>query len=85
MKTINVRFFNPETGKDLTLELPRETRFSALTVLLQQRGFADNRKAGWRYLYEEHLCGMNHALADYVPEDAEEIKLNLFGYSQVLV
>ena len=85
MKNITVRFFNPETKAELALALPRETRFSALTPLLQQRGFADNRKAGWRYLYQEHLCGMNHALADYVPEDAEEIKLDLFGYSQVLV
>ena len=80
-----MRFFNPENKTELTLELPRDTRFSALTPLLQQRGFADGRKAGWRYLCEEHLCGMNHALADYVPEDAEEIRLDLFGYSQVLV
>ena len=85
MKNITVRFYNPETKAELALALPRETRFSALTALLQQRGFADNRKAGWRYLCQEHLCGMNHALADYVPEDAEEIKLDLFGYSQVLV
>lgn len=85
MKTINVRFFNPETQADLTLELPRDTRFSALTAPLQERGFADRRKAGWRYLCQEHLCGMNHTLADYVPEDAEEIRLDLFGYSQVLV
>ena len=85
MKNIRVHFYNPETKAELTLELPAQTRFDALTALLQQRGFADHRKAGWRYLYQEHLCGMNHALADYVPEDAEEIKLNLFGYSQVLV
>lgn len=85
MKNITVRFYNPETKAELALALPRETRFSALTPLLQQRDLADRRKAGWRYLYEEHLCGMNHALADYVPEDAEEIRLDLFGYSQVLV
>lgn len=85
MKNISVRFFNPENKTELTLELPRETRFSALTAMLQERGFADRRKAGWRYLYQEHLCGMDHALADYVPEDAEEIRLDLFGYSQVLV
>jgi len=36
-------------------------------------------------VYQEHLCGMNHTLADYIPEDAEEIRLDLFGFSQVLV
>ena len=85
METIRVRFFNPETKAELTLELPRDTRFSALTPLLQERGFADRRKAGWRYLYQEHLCGMRHRLSDYVPEGAEEIALDLFGFSQVLV
>ncbi len=85
METIQARFYNPETRESLTLELPRDTRFSDLTAMLQQRGFADRRKAGWRYLYQEHLCGLKHRLADYVPEDAEEIALDLFGFSQVLV
>lgn len=85
MDTIQARFFNPETRETLTLSLPRDTRFAALTPMLQERGFADRRKAGWRYLYQEHLCGMRHRLADYVPEGAEEIALDLFGFSQVLV
>jgi len=85
METIKVHFFNPENKTELTLELPRDTRFSALTAPLQERGFVDRRKAGWRCLYQEHLCGMNHKLSDYVPENAEEIKLDLFGFSQVLV
>ena len=85
METIQVHIFNPETKGALTLELSRDTRFSALAALLQERGFADRRKAGWRCLYQEHLCGLNHTLADYVPEGAKEIRLDLFGYSQVLV
>lgn len=85
MKTIRVRFYNPETQAELTLDLPRETCFADLTPMLRRRGFADGRKAGWRYLYQEHLCGMRHHLADYIPEDAEEMALDLFGFSQVLV
>ena len=86
METIRVIFRHPGgTNPPLSLDLPRDTRFSALTSLLQERGFADGRKAGWRCLYQEHLCGMNHALADYIPESAGEIRLDLFGFSQVLV
>ena len=85
METIKARFVNPDTKEELVLDLPRDTRFSALTPLLQQRDFVDRRKAGWRCLYQEHLCGMNHTLGDYVPEDAGEIRLDLFGYAQVLV
>ena len=69
----------------MILDLPRDTPFAALTPMLQERGFADRRKAGWRYLYQEHLCGMKHRLSDYVPEGAGEIALDLFGFSQVLV
>ena len=85
MDAIQARFFNPETRETLTLALPRDTCFSDLTPMLQERGFADRRKAGWRYLYQEHLCGLTHRISDYVPEDAEEIRLDLFGFSQVLV
>lgn len=85
MNTIQAHFYNPETRESLTLTLPRDTRFADLTPMLQQRGFADQRKAGWRYLYQEHMCGMKHCLADYIPQDAEEIRLDLFGFSQVLV
>ena len=85
MKTIRVAFRHPEGKTSLTLELPRSTRFSALTALLYEHQFVERQKPGWRCLYQEHLCGMNHELADYVPEDAEEIVLDLFGFSQVLV
>ena len=45
----------------------------------------DGRKAGWRYVYQEHLCGLTHTLGDYIPEGGSEIRLQLFGFSQVLV
>lgn len=85
METIRVRIYHPESKADLTLELPRETRFADLTPLLQERDFVDGRKAGWRYVCQEHLCGLNHTLGDYIPEGAGEIGLQLFGFSQVLV
>ncbi|MCI8329270.1 MAG: hypothetical protein HFG02_06585 [Oscillibacter sp.] len=85
METIRVVFRHPKGKPPLTLELPRDTRFSALTALLYERDFVERQKPGWRCLYQEHLCGMNHCLADYVPEGAGEIHLDLFGFSQVLV
>ena len=85
MKTIRVVFRHPQGRPPLTLELPRDTRFSALTPLLYENRFVEQQKPGWRCLYQEHLCGMKHRLCDYVPEDAEEIVLDLFGFSQVLV
>lgn len=86
METIRVIFRHPGGKKPpLSLDLPRDTRFSELTPLLYEHDFVEWQKPGWRCLYQEHLCGLKHQLADYVPEDAEEIRLDLFGYSQVLV
>ena len=85
MDQIQVRFRHPDGTSSLTLDLPRDTRFSALTAMLYERDFVAWQKPGWRYLYQEHLCGMNHCLADYVPDGAKEIELDLFGFSQVLV
>ena len=82
---IRVCIFHPENGTELTLELPGETRFADLTPLLREKGFVDGRKAGWRYVCQEHLCGQTHALDDYIPEGSSEIRLRLFGFSQVLV
>ena len=85
METIRVVFGQSEGNAGRTLVQPRDTRFSALTPLLYENRFVEQQKPGWRCLYQEHLCGMKHTLADYVPEDAEEIVLDLFGFSQVLV
>ena len=86
METIRVVFRRPDGKRPpLTVELPRSTRFSALTEVLYAHDFVEWQKPGWRCLYQEHLCGTNHTLADYVPEGAEEIVLDLFGFSQVLV
>lgn len=85
MDRIQVRFRHPDGKSTLTLDLPRGTRFSDLTALLYEHHFVPWQKPGWRCLYQEHLCGMNHCLADYVPEGAGEIELDLFGFSQVLV
>lgn len=85
MDLIRVCIYHPENKTELTLELPRETRFADLTPLLREKAFVDGRKVGWRYVYQEHLCGLTHTLGDYIPEGGSEIRLQLFGFSQVLV
>lgn len=85
MNCVQVHFHHPMKGADLTMELPRDTRFSALTALLYERGFLAPQKPGYRYLYQNHLCGMNHALEDYIPEDAAEMFLEVFQFPAVLI
>lgn len=85
MREVCVSFRHPVTGAALALALPRQTRFSALTPLLYEKGFLEPQKPGYRYLYQEHLCGMNHALEDYIPAEAREMELEIFRFPEVLV
>ena len=85
MKSIEVRFLHPFTGESLALSLPRDTRFSTLTALLYEKGFLEPQKPGYRYLYQEHLCGAGHTLGDYIPDGAGEMTLEVFAFPEVLV
>lgn len=83
---VTVTLLHPTVeGKTLTLELPRDTRFSQLTELLYAHAFVQPQKPGYRYLYREHLCGMAHELGDYIPETASEIELKVFDIPVIMV
>lgn len=85
MDVIQTRFIHPFQKTELTLALPRDTRFSALTALLYEQKFLEPQKPGYRYLYQEHLCGANHTLGDYIPDHAGELTLEIFPFPEVLV
>lgn len=85
MDTITVRILHPTEDRQLTFQLPRDTRFSALTPLLYGQKFVEPQKPGYRYLYQEHLCGMGHTLEDYIPADAAEIELKVFHFPVIML
>lgn len=85
MDAIQVRFSDFVKHAELTLSLPRDTRFSALTPLLYEKRFLTPQKPGYRYLFQDHLCGENHLLEDYLPADAQSMELEIFRYPQIMV
>lgn len=85
MDTIQVHFSDFVKHRDLTLALPADTPFSALTPLLYKKGFLTPQKPGYRYLYQDHLCGENHLLEDYLPPRAQSMELEIFRYPQIMV
>ena len=85
METIQVHFSDFVKHTELTLSLPADTPFSALTPLLYEKGFLAPQKPGYRYLYQDHLCGENHLLADYLPPQAASMELEIFRYPQIMV
>ena len=53
--------------------------------MLYERDFVQPQKPGYRYLYQDHLCGMAHELGDYIPETASEIELKVFDIPVIMV
>ena len=83
---ITVTLLHPTMeDRKLTLELPRETKFSDLTPMMYEKDFVKPQKPGYRFIYQEHLCGMAHELGDYIPESASEIELKVFDIPVIMV
>ena len=85
MDAIQVHFSDFVGHTELTLALPADTPFSALTPLLYEKGFLKPQKPGYRYLCRDHLCGENHLLSDYLPPQAVSLELEIFRYPQIMV
>ncbi len=84
MDMLTVRIQHQTSGAVLTLQLPRETAISALTPLLYEKKFVEPQRPGYRFLYQEHLCGPKHTLGDYIPATANEIELRVFHIPYVI-
>ena len=85
MDMITVHLLHPSEDRELTLRLPRDTRLSALTAMACERKFVEPQTPGYSYLYQDHLCGTGHTLGDYIPAEAAEITLRMFGFPAIMV
>ena len=84
MDIITVRILHHTSDAVLELQLPRDTALSALTPLLYERKFVEPQRPGYRYLYQDHLCGTKHTLGDYIPDTATDIELKAFNVPYVI-
>jgi len=86
MKTeIAVHFLHPDGHTELTLRLPRDTRFAALPEKLYACGFIEPQKAGYRFLTQGFMCLTQRTLGDYLPADAAEASLQVFDLPKIMV
>ena len=84
MDIITVRILHHTSDAVLELQLPRDTALSALTPLLYEQKFVEPQRPGYRYLYQDHLCGTKHMLGDYIPDTEHEIELRVFHIPYVI-
>ena len=81
---IKVHFLHHTTDDVITLEFPRDTVIDTLTGYLYEKGFIEPQKPGYRYLIQDHLCGNKHTLANYLPDDADELTIKVFHIPTIM-
>lgn len=82
--TVTVRFLHPTTNEQISIDLPRDTVIDTLTRYLYEKGFIEPQKPGYRYLIQDHLCGNNHVLADYLPDTSDELTIKVFHIPTIM-
>ena len=88
--------FIPELGPFRALYLTRaadpEIRKNAqhggtMTALVEfalAEGFIDEKKGGYQFIFEDHMCKLAAPLSDYVPEGVECMEIRIHGLLIVL-
>ena len=82
---IRVNFTNPANGVTLAADLPRSTKFSAMSGLLYETGFLAPQKGGYGFLINGNLCGASHRLGDYLDDDALSADVTVFDIPKIMV
>ncbi len=85
MKMINVTFTHPFGPQTVTLALDAESKFSALTAMLVDKGFVDAQKPGYGFIFGGHICGRAHMIGDYLADGADALTLRVFEMPQIMV
>ena len=84
-RIIKLSIHHYNTDEVLKLELPASTKTKELTTYVYEHNFAPFQKPGYFYIYMDHLMGLEHALSDYLPDDAKEMDIKLLNVPYIMV
>ena len=82
--TQKCRFSHPLRKETIELELPVEITFKEIMENLQADGFIEEKKGGYQFIFEDHMCTLAAPLADYIPEGVECMDIRIHGLLVVL-
>ena len=78
------RFSHPLRRTFYETELPVEMTFKDIQDALIKEGFIEDKKGGYQFIFEDHMCKLAAPLSDYIPEGVECMDIRVHGLLVVL-
>ena len=83
--TIRVIISHPRKSDVLVTELPLTTKVNQLQQIVVDAGYARPYVMGFKFIISKHLLTDGAALANYVPEGAEEVVIDIFDIPETTI
>lgn len=84
VKKQKCRFLHPLRRTFHEADVPVNMTFKEIEESLIEEGFIEEKKGGYQFIYEDHMCKLAATLSDYVPEGVECMEIRIHGLLVVL-
>ena len=78
------RFSHPLRRTFFEEDVPVDMTFKEMQDHLIEEGFIEEKKGGYQFIFEDHMCKLAAPLSDYVPEGVECMEIRIHGLLIVL-
>lgn len=78
------RFSHPLRKTFYEADVPYSMTFKEMESMLIAEGFIEEKKGGYQFIYDDHMCRLAAPLEDYVPEDIECMDIRVHGLLVIL-
>lgn len=78
------RFSHPLRDEIFEAEVPVSMSFRDIEKMLIEEGFIEDKKGGYQFIFENHMCTLAAALEEYIPEGIECMDIRVHGLLVVL-
>ena len=78
------RFSHPLRRTFYEMDVPVDMTFKEIQAKLIEEGFIEEKKGGYQFIFEDHMCVLAAPLSDYVPEGVECMEIRIHGLLIVL-
>ena len=82
--TQKCRFSHPLRNTFYECELPLERTFKEIMQKLTDEGFIEEKKGGYQFIFEDHMCKLTAPVGEYVPEGVECMDIRIHGLLIIL-
>ena len=84
IKTQKCKFSHPLRKTFFEADIPCDMTFKEIQSYLIGEKFIEDKKGGYQFIYEDHMCTLAAPLSDYVPEGVECMDIRIHGLLIVL-